>query len=395
MLASAAAAASPVSIFDGKTLNGWKQCNGTANYKVEGGVIVGTTAAGSPNSFLCSEKEYGDFVLEFETKVDPKLNSGVQFRSHRYESDNVTRVLGDDGKVRENKQKAGRVYGYQVEISNQETGTSGGIYDEARRGYWLYDASKNTACKTAFKDNEWNRYKVEATGDRVRTWVNDVPCTDMIDTSDLSGFIGLQVHSYEGSAPTQVRWRNIRITDMGRHEWKPIMDGTTMNGWTAVGGGEWSVDGGAFHGRSLPDDPRIGYLRTNDTWKDVTARVRYRIPKGNSGFFLRMDPEIKSGYEVEIDSQKRSGGYWEVGGRNWVTGREDNLMQFPSDQWNEITASIHGQRVVFHINGHKMIDIADDAPGKKDGGHIAIQAHGAKNPTEVWFKDIAVLVKAK
>ena len=66
-----------VPLFDGETLNGWEVCNGFAKYRVEDGAIVGTTAEGSPNSFLCTKKTYGDFILEFETKTDPALNSGV------------------------------------------------------------------------------------------------------------------------------------------------------------------------------------------------------------------------------------------------------------------------------------------------------------------------------
>ncbi|MBL8232577.1 MAG: DUF1080 domain-containing protein [Bryobacterales bacterium] len=74
-------------LFDGKTLRGWTQCNGQAKYEVVNGEIVGTTAEGSPNSFLCTDREYGDFVLELEAKTDPSLNSGIQIRSHRYGAD--------------------------------------------------------------------------------------------------------------------------------------------------------------------------------------------------------------------------------------------------------------------------------------------------------------------
>ena len=76
-----------VSMFNGKTLAGWTQKNGTATYVVKDGTILGTTSDGSPNSFLCSVKEYGDFELEFEVKVDSQLNSGVQIRSQTKDED--------------------------------------------------------------------------------------------------------------------------------------------------------------------------------------------------------------------------------------------------------------------------------------------------------------------
>src|SRR6478609_3730106 len=68
-------------LFNGKNLDGWVQHNGTATYRVEGDSIVGKTSEGSPNSFLCTVKDYGDFELKFEVKVDDELNSGVQIRS--------------------------------------------------------------------------------------------------------------------------------------------------------------------------------------------------------------------------------------------------------------------------------------------------------------------------
>ncbi len=131
--AALSAAAGPVPLFDGRSLKGWEVCNGQATYRVEDGAIVGRTAEGSPNSFLCTTRDYGDFVLEFETKTDPVLNSGVQIRSHRYVGDAGARVF-DGTRIAERKFPKGRVYGYQVEISNEQSGASGGIYDEARRG---------------------------------------------------------------------------------------------------------------------------------------------------------------------------------------------------------------------------------------------------------------------
>lgn len=377
-----------VPLFNGKNLNGWEVCNGRANYRVENGEIVGTTAEGSPNSFLCTKKEYGDFVLEYETRTDPALNSGVQVRSHRYGA-NATVQTFDGKKMVERNHPVGRVYGYQVETADAKSGTSGGIYDEARRG-WLHNIATDPAASKAFQDNQWNRYRVEARGDRIRTWVNGVACADVVDSMDLTGFIALQVHSYKGPQ-TEVRWRNVRIQDLGRHEWRSLTDGRTMKGWRHDGGGIWKVEDGAFHGVSS-NDSRAGYLVSEESFQDVTARLKVKIPKGNSGFFLRADPKTRAGYEVEIDAVKRTGGYWEVGGRNWVTGPEDNNVVIP-DGWNLITASLHGRRIVFHVNGVKTIDIPEDT-GKVEGGVLALQVH-SKIDSDVWFKGVEVLQPAK
>src|SRR5262249_7647261 len=116
LFAPFAFAAGPVPLFDGKTLKGWEVCNGFAKYRVENGAIVGTTAQDSPNSFLCTTKEYGDFLLELDVKNDVALNSGIQIRSHRYPEDRT--VLTNNGKqIVERKQNKGRVHGYQVEVA--------------------------------------------------------------------------------------------------------------------------------------------------------------------------------------------------------------------------------------------------------------------------------------
>lgn len=380
-------------LFDGKSLKGWTQCNGKATYKVENGIITGTTAEGSPNSFLCTDREYGDFVLELETKFDPRLNSGIQIRSHRYSADaNV--VTFDGKKMVARKHETGRVHGYQVEISHAQSGAAGGIYDEARRG-WLHNIQSDPAASKAIKEGEWNHYKVEAIGDHMRVWVNGVPCADLRDSMDLTGFIALQVHSFKGDSPASVSWRNVRIQDLGRHHWRPLWDGKSMKHWTKMGPGQWTIEDGAFHARSAPGETAAGFLVHDETFKDATLKVQVKIGKagdGNSGFFVRSDKTTHAGYEVEIDEKKGTGGLFEVGGRKWVTGPEDNAAVKDGD-WNDLVASTHGDRIVFHLNGVKTVDLPNDSTGRKEGV-VALQVHN-RRPTEVWFKDIAVLEKAK
>ncbi len=204
-----------VDLFDGKSLKGWMILSGFAKYEVKDGAIVGTAQEFSGNTFLCSDKSYGDFILEFEVLCDPELNSGVQFRSHVY-SHETTTVVEKDGKQITRRFPAGRVYGYQVEVAAAATGTSGGIYDEARNGVWLFDNSKNPLGSKAFKDSQWNKYRVECQGKSIKTFVNGVPCTTLSDDRDASGFIGLQVHGIRGDRPLQVRFRNIRLLSLDK-----------------------------------------------------------------------------------------------------------------------------------------------------------------------------------
>jgi hypothetical protein len=186
-----------VPLFNGSDLKGWKQLNGTATYEVKDGMIIGTTAEGSPNSFLCTEKLYGNFDLSFEVKVDDRLNSGVQIRSESKKD-----------------YKDGRVHGYQCEIATN--GTAGLIYDEARRGKWLNtpDEQELAKSKKAFKNGEWNQYRVVCDGRTIRTWVNGIPISNVEDDMTPTGFIGLQVHSFKGDSPATVMWRNVRIKEI-------------------------------------------------------------------------------------------------------------------------------------------------------------------------------------
>ena len=110
---------------------------------------------------------------------------------------------------------AGTVFGYQCEIAAAEGGVSGNFWDEARRTKWLDDFSDNPKAGKAFKNDQWNHYRIVAQGDRIRSWVNGVPCADFHDDTDASGFIGLQVHGIKkGTGPYQVCWRNIRLREL-------------------------------------------------------------------------------------------------------------------------------------------------------------------------------------
>jgi len=182
-------------LFNGKDLNGWKPLNGKARFTVEKGEIVGRTVFGEPNSFLATEKDYSDFVLEFEFKVDSTMNSGVQFRSESKPD-----------------YKNGRVHGYQFEIDPSKRAWTGGIYDEARRD-WLYTMDLNASAKTAFRQGQWNKGRIECIGNNLGTWVNGIPCAYVIDNMTPRGFIALQVHAINKKEDEgrEVRWRNLRI----------------------------------------------------------------------------------------------------------------------------------------------------------------------------------------
>ena len=185
-------------LFDGESLSGWQQIGGEAKYTVKNGQIIGETVPDTPNSFLCTKQHYGDFILEVEFKLNGPLNSGIQIRSNSFSEYND-----------------GQVHGYQVEIDPSDREWTGGIYDEGRRG-WLNTLEGNPAAQKAYQAGQWNKFRIEAIGNTIKTWLNDVPASHLYDTMTRSGFIALQVHGigkHKERVGLQVSWKNIRILD--------------------------------------------------------------------------------------------------------------------------------------------------------------------------------------
>jgi sugar lactone lactonase YvrE len=268
-----------IELFNGKNLDGWTQRGGVAKYHVEDGVIVGTTVPKTPNSFLCTEKDYGNFILEVEYKVDPNLNCGIQFRS-----------LSDP------EYKKGQVHGYQAEIDPADRGWSAGIYDEGRNG-WLNDLSKNPEARYAFKQNDWNHYRIEAIGNHLVTFINGVRAADLVDDTTAKGFIALQVHGIGNKTEImQVRYRNIRIQDLGESDYKtPGAEAYTHDGPLVKEGATFRTlaDGFKFtEGPALSPDGKIFFNdipneRTHCFDPETGETTVYREPSGRAnGLFF-------------------------------------------------------------------------------------------------------------
>lgn len=175
---------------------GWEKRGGEASYIIEDDMLIGTSVQDPRNTFLCTVKEYGDFEMILEVKVDTAMNSGIQIRS-------LSLPTYHDG----------RVHGYQIEIDPSPRAWSGGIYDEGRRG-WLADLKDNPEGRKAFKNGEFNTYRILAEGNTITTWVNGVQAARLEDDMTASGFIAFQVHGTNKERPMRVIWKNIRIREL-------------------------------------------------------------------------------------------------------------------------------------------------------------------------------------
>lgn len=194
-LLSLAALAAPdaKSLFDGTTFTGWE---GNMDwFRIEDQTIVaGTMEKPIPkNEFLCTTERYADFELTLEVKLTGKdANAGIQFRTERIPNHH-------------------EVIGYQADMGQHYWGC---LYDESRRNRILAAPDKKTLRK-ALKLDEWNTYTIRAEGPRIQLWLNGVQTVDYTEEDESvarDGLIALQVHS---GAPTEARYRNIRLTPLG------------------------------------------------------------------------------------------------------------------------------------------------------------------------------------
>ncbi len=429
-------------LFNGKTLKGWTQINGEAKYYVENGEMVGETLLGSPNSFLCTEENYGDFILEYDLLLEAPVNSGVQIRSASKED-----------------YRNGRVYGYQVEIDPLERRWSGGIYDEARRG-WLYNLERNPKGKAAFRIGEWNHFRVEAVGNSIRTWINDIQCACLVDDMTATGFIGLQVHniSRKEQEGQKIRWKNIRIMteDLESHRlqsdpevpeisyldnkltsrevsegWKLLWDGKTTKGWRGAKLDHfpkegWDIENGVLSVLESGggESENGGDIITKKIYGNFILQVDFKITEGaNSGIKYFVDPELNKkpgsaiGCEFQIlDNKNHPDAKMGVTGNRTLGSLYDLIpAQTAADKlrsyiftgigtWNRAMIIVKGCRVEHYLNNVKVVEyercsqmwralVANskykDWPdfGEAAKGHILLQDHG----TTVSFRNIKIL----
>ncbi|MCW3088910.1 MAG: hypothetical protein JWQ78_2296 [Sediminibacterium sp.] len=429
-------------LFNGKDLKGFRQLNGKAKYVVENGQIVGTTVLNEPNSFLATEKEYGDFIFEMDFKVNQDMNSGLQFRSEIKDANDTCLVT--------DKRTPLRVHGYQVEIDPSDRGWSGGIYDEARRG-WLYSMENNPAAKTAFKNNQWNHYRVEAIGNSIRTWVNGIACAHLIDDMTPKGFIALQVHAINDPKKVgeEIRWKNVRIQtknlkpspddnvfvvntlvnnlsdDEKRMDVRLLWDGATTQGWRGAQkdyfpSPTWYIRDGTLNvDKSNGAESRNGGdIVTNDEFSAFDLQFEFKLSDtANSGVkYFVTEKEKTTGsaigleYQVLDDDKHPDAKLGSIGNRtiaslyDLIPAKKNGREKLPIGEWNRGRIIVFPDGRTEHwLNGWKVLEYQRGTQyfyalvakskfakipdfGMAQKGHILLQEHG----THVAYRSIKI-----
>ncbi len=420
-------------LFNGKDLSGWKKLGGTANYIVDNGMIVGTTVMGSGNTFLTTEKEYGNCIIELDVMIeDTSNNSGVQTRSH---FDAVK----------------GRVYGRQIEIDPSARAWSGGVYDEARRE-WLYPMDLNTKAKFAFKNGAFNHFRIECIGNETKTWVNGVATSYVVDTVDATGFIGLQVHAIGNAAHANKRvfFKNITVQTEGlkpanfdkgvyvvnftansltpyekKNGWQLLFDGTTRKGWksatgTAFPAKGWTIANGCLNVLSSEGKEATngGDIVTDKEYAAFDLSFNFKLtPGANSGvkYFVTLAEKTTGSaigleYQVLDDSLHPDAKLGRDGDRtlaslyDLITANKQKRFLHKIDEWNTGRVVVYPNNHVEHyLNGIKVLTYIRGSEafknlvaiskfkvwpnfGEAKQGHILLQDHG----NAVSFKSIKI-----
>lgn len=368
------------------TFNGWTQKGGEANYQVDGDMIVGSTVHDTPNSFLTTDKMYDDFILELDYKVDSTMNSGIQIRSNSFPH-----------------YQNGKVHGYQIEIDPSDRAWSAGIYDEGRRG-WLATLDDNPEAQKAFKQNDWNHYRIEAIGDTLKTWINGVPAAHLIDGKTASGFIALQVHSIgeDQKAGTEIAWRNVKILtdslskyskemslapvvtknqltiDEEKNGWELLWDGATTDGWRGARLDDfpdkgWEIKDGVLTVLSSGGEESAagGDIVTTDLYGDFELKVDFKLTEGaNSGIKYYVDTDLNKGpgssigleYQILDDERHPDAKLGNHEGSRTVASLYDliqadvNKPINPIGEWNTARIVSKDNHVEHWLNGTKVLE---------------------------------------
>lgn len=322
------------------SLQGWTQVGGEATFSASGDAIEGRYGAGD-NSFLRTDTEFSDFSLKLQMRWDEFGNSGIMFRAKQRDGN-------------------GRTFGYQYELDPSDRAFSGGIYDEARRG-WLAPLDNNQPAREAIRLNDWNDVEIEARGAHIKTWINGVAAADIVDGLDASGFIALQVHSGNSGV---MRWRRIQIKELESVAEK-VSDGLDPGEWKAPDIDQLQVQSGALIGQRKQED---AWLISRRLLSDAVVKVT--LPACKDPSVLRLRHARESGQasyaEVSLTSDSARGRIVTAEGTT-----DFDPVFLDTDGPQSVTAAVVGSALTITVGEQDVLRV--DAGGLIDRGELHLR----------------------
>ena len=373
-----------VLLFDGQTMNGWRDFNGTSltgPWEVQDGTIWTDGEGDDGNGYIVTDREYANFDLKWEWKIARGGNSGMIYHAVEGPQYKVPYVTGPEYQIIDDDNWE-EVNGYPLEP-----------WQRCAVDYAMYVPDFDT--RILKPAGQWNQSEIIFDNGHVTYLLNgkvtvefDAWTPDWYARKDAgkwghapeyglsrTGHICIQDHGYPA-------WfRNLKIKELPTKPIeKDLFNGKDLTGWTLYGKDKWYVENGELVCESADVPDQYGYLATDEYYDDFDLTVEFKQEaNGNSGVFFRSTvtpPDHVNGWQVEVAPKGNdTAGIYESYGRGWLVQipeeKEDILKE---GQWNTLRILAQGARIQTWLNGEPMVDITDEKVGLGHG-RIALQIH--------------------
>lgn len=367
-------------LFNGKTLDGWRDFKGgtdiTAPWKAEKGTLTSLGTGSDSTGYIVTNKQYENFIIAFDWKISEGGNSGLLYHVVERPEFKVPYVTGPEFQLIDD-------VGFTSPIEE---------WQKAAADYAMYVC--DPAKKVLKKAGKWNTSKIVFDNGHVEHWLNGQKVIDFEAWTDdwftrkksgkwdfapeyglaRSGSFAVQDHG------SRVWFKNIKIKELPRKpKQETLFNGKDLTGWEKYGTELWYVDNGELVCESGPDK-QYGYLGTRKYYNDFDLSLDFKQEAdGNSGVFIRSyiktGVEI-SGWQVEVAPPGNdTGGIYESYGRGWIfqiPDEKENILK--KEDWNTMRIKVVGDNITTWLNGQQMTDLKDEKIGQGKG-RILLQIH--------------------
>ncbi|MDR1883257.1 MAG: DUF1080 domain-containing protein [Prevotella sp.] len=375
-------------LFDGKTMTGWKDYNGTVltqPWHAVDGCIQAKGDGSDASGYIVTDRQYENFELSWDWKLSKGGNSGMLYHVVEHPRYNVPYVTGPEYQLIDAPNFPEKLEPWQ------NTGA---------------DYAMHIPDPSLMKVNpqgEWNNSKIVFDNGHVEHWLNGVKILEFEAWTDdwyarknsgkwndapeyglaKKGVISLQDHGYPAS------FRNIKIKELPRKTKEvTLFNGADLTGWDVYGSEKWYVKDGLLVCESGPDK-QYGYLATREYYDDFDLTVEFKQEAdGNSGVFIRsvVNEGVKvNGWQVEVAPKGHgTGGIYESYGRGWIIEapkEKDSILKV--NDWNTMRILVQGNKVATWLNGEEIVNLVDEKIGQGQG-RIALQIHDGGGIKVLW-----------